>query len=134
MDAQRYMFCVWISYRFCSFRVCCVIERTWWAYLMKVIERTWWRSLSVPDEGYSRNASCTLSLISTFYSLHSVSTESYRVYHVSCTLDQYTNIVWTNDIEHRSGNPKWTIQRNRQHRAHKMNIRCRRMKCIYVLL
>jgi hypothetical protein len=79
-----------------------------WAYLMKFIERTWWRSLSVPDEGYSRNASCTLSLISTFYSLHSVSTESYRVYHVSCTLDQYTNIVWTNDIEHRSGNPKWT--------------------------
>jgi len=23
--------------------------------------------LSVPDEGYSRNASCTLNLISTFY-------------------------------------------------------------------
>ena len=91
-------------------------------------------SLSVPDEGYYRNASCTLSLISTFYSLRSASTESYHVYHVSCTLDQYTNIVWTNDIEHRSGNPKWTIQRNRQYRAHKMNIRRRRMKCIYVLL
>jgi hypothetical protein len=54
-----------------------VVESTWWrllnvpdegywAYLMKVIERTWWRLLSVPDEGYSRNALCTLNMISTF--------------------------------------------------------------------
>jgi hypothetical protein len=54
------------------------IERTWWrlfwAYLMKVIqaERTWWRlfRLSVPDEGYSRNLSCALNLISTFKGAH----------------------------------------------------------------
>ena len=40
--------------------------RTWrlfWVYLMKVI-------LSVPDEGYSRNASCALDLISTVLIQH----------------------------------------------------------------
>jgi hypothetical protein len=30
------------------------------------LERTWWRLLSVPDEGYSRNASSVLKLTSTF--------------------------------------------------------------------
>jgi len=52
-----------------------------WAYLMKVIpdtRRTWWRLFQtrtwwrlfqthvVPDEGYSRHASCALNVISTF--------------------------------------------------------------------
>jgi hypothetical protein len=36
-------------------------------YLMKVIpESTWYYSRNVPDEGYSRNASCALHLISMF--------------------------------------------------------------------
>ena len=33
---------------------------------MKVIPETRLSSWSVPDEGYSRNASCTLNFISTF--------------------------------------------------------------------
>ena len=39
-----------------------------WAYLMKVIPVTYLMKviLSLPDEGYSRNASCALNLISTF--------------------------------------------------------------------
>jgi hypothetical protein len=58
-------------YRTCLMKV--ITERAWWRLLQKrawwrlLQKRAWWRLFqNVPDEGYSRNASCALNLISTF--------------------------------------------------------------------
>jgi hypothetical protein len=64
---------------------------------MKVIpetERTWWRlfqKLNVPDEGYSRNASWGLNVISMFL-LDYLSVLTKNEAHVSVIVDKKKNI------------------------------------------
>jgi hypothetical protein len=58
-----------------------ILSVTWWrlfrAYLMKVIlSVTWWRLFwASPDEGYSRNWSWALNLISTFFLLQTLTSK-----------------------------------------------------------
>ena len=56
------VYCIW-----CTLVNVCLANFQYFGF-----ERTWWRlfRLSVPDEGYSRNLSCALNLISTFKGAH----------------------------------------------------------------
>jgi len=65
-------------------------ERYWWTLFQKHVVHTKFDiyifiTMNVPDEGYSRNSSCTLNLISIFITMNVPDEGYFR--NTSCTLN-----------------------------------------------